>query len=112
MPPYNDGQSAAEVIFSGCQHLALQLWIWARGPGRDLAMSLSLSALQRLYRNMAPRRLFSLPHLLVLFWAVVLLWGERWVFGSKVEDCAWGDWEKWVSSARRLVWRQPRKQHI
>lgn len=47
-------------------------------------------------RNLAPRRLLSFPHALVLVWMVILLWGERWVFESKVDDCAWKKWEKWV----------------
>jgi hypothetical protein len=43
------------------------------------------------------RRLLSLPHLLVAVWALLLLWGERWVFRSSVNECEWGNWERWVS---------------
>ena len=42
------------------------------------------------------RHLFSLPHLLVLVWALVLLYGERWVFEEAVQACAWDGWERWV----------------
>ncbi|PNY27999.1 Uncharacterized protein TCAP_02081, partial [Tolypocladium capitatum] len=72
---------------------------WARGPGRQLATVLALSTLHRVRRNLTPRRLLSVPHALVLVWMVVLLWGERWVFDSKVEDCAWRNWEKWPKDA-------------
>lgn len=44
------------------------------------------------------RRLLNLPHLLVAIWALLLLWGERWVFKSALEACEWGTWERWVSS--------------
>lgn len=44
-----------------------------------------------------PRRLMSLPHLLVALWALLLLWGERWVFERAVEACEWETWERWVS---------------
>ena len=32
----------------------------------------------------------------ILLWALVLWWGERGVFHSKVGDCAWNRWEEWV----------------
>jgi hypothetical protein len=43
------------------------------------------------------RRLFSLPHLLVAIWTVALMYGERWVFEKSVQECAWDNWERWVS---------------
>ncbi|XP_044719750.1 calcineurin-like phosphoesterase domain-containing protein [Hirsutella rhossiliensis] len=76
------------------------LWTWARGPGRHSATVLTRSVLDRMGRNLAPRRLLSFPHALVLVWVVILMWGERWVFDSKVEDCAWKNWEKWPKGAR------------
>lgn len=40
-------------------------------------------------------RLLSFPHLLVAMWVFVLLWGERWVFESRVDHCDWDRWEQW-----------------
>jgi len=56
--------------------------------------------------NWSPRRLFNLPHLFIAIWVLVLLWGERWVFQKSVEECRWENWERWVSSSRRVgrVW--------
>ncbi|PMD38279.1 hypothetical protein L207DRAFT_492010 [Hyaloscypha variabilis F] len=45
------------------------------------------------------KRLLNLPHLLVLVWLVVLLWGERWVFQSAIKTCEWGRWERWPKDA-------------
>lgn len=47
-----------------------------------------------------PRSWANLPHLLVGVWMVMLLWGERWVFQSAVEECKWENWERWV---RRII---------
>ncbi|APA09358.1 hypothetical protein sscle_05g041280 [Sclerotinia sclerotiorum 1980 UF-70] len=46
-------------------------------------------------RDWSWRRFFSLPHLLVCVWVVVLLYGERWVFEEAVRACAWEEWERW-----------------
>ncbi|KAF7943842.1 uncharacterized protein EAE97_005912 [Botrytis byssoidea] len=46
-------------------------------------------------RDWSWRRAFSLPHLLVCVWVVVLLSGERWVFEEAVRACAWEEWERW-----------------
>jgi len=54
-------------------------------------------ALRQARRNFTAARLFNVPHLLVVVWFVILLWGERWVFHSRVERCHWSDWENWVS---------------
>lgn len=54
-------------------------------------------ALRQAQRSWLPRRLLSLPHLFVGIWVLVLLWGERWVFQSSVDQCEWGNWERWVS---------------
>ena len=64
--------------------------------GRRMTVAAGLSLARRLRRNLTYRRIFSFPHLLVAIWVVVLLWGERWVFHSKVEDCHWTNWENWV----------------
>lgn len=66
----------------------------ARGKRATLAFLLEVAHV--LQRNLTLRRLSSFPHLLVMIWAVVLLWGERWIFHTKVESCHWSNWEKWV----------------
>ncbi|KYK57546.1 cdc1-like protein [Drechmeria coniospora] len=76
------------------------LWAWASGPGRQLVMVGALTMLHQVRRNLTARRIFSVPHALVLLWMVILLWGERWVFESKVEDCRWQNWEKWPKGTR------------
>lgn len=50
--------------------------------------------------NLTRRRLLSFPHMLVLVWMVVLLYGEVWVFDSKVADCEWSSWEKWPKGTK------------
>ncbi|KAH6669352.1 hypothetical protein B0J14DRAFT_487040 [Halenospora varia] len=46
-----------------------------------------------------PRNLLNLPHLLVAVWLVLLLWGERRVFQGAIEECKWGNWERWPKDA-------------
>ena len=72
---------------------------WLLGPGRRMALLATQRIVDTIKRNLAARRLLSFPHLLVLFWIVILLWGERWVFDSKVERCEWSSWEKWPADA-------------
>ncbi|KAG6017514.1 hypothetical protein E4U54_006799 [Claviceps lovelessii] len=72
---------------------------WICGPGREAAVTLALRTAHQIRRNMVPRRVFSFPHFLFLFWMVILLWGERWLFDSKVQKCDWGKWEKWPKQA-------------
>ena len=67
-----------------------------RERGRRMAYATVLSLAHRLRQNLTYRRLVSFPHLLVAAWVVVLLWGERWAFHSKVESCHWSNWESWV----------------
>ncbi|KAL3958463.1 hypothetical protein ACCO45_006625 [Purpureocillium lilacinum] len=67
---------------------------------KALAGTLSLAALHQLRRNLAPRRLFSFPHALFVIWVIILLWGERWVFETKIADCDWHTWEHWPKEAR------------
>ena len=40
--------------------------------------------------------LWRISSLLVLLWAIVLIWGERVVFDRSVTACQWQRWEKWV----------------
>ena len=75
-----------------------------RERGRRMVFAAMLSLAHRLRQNLTYNRLVSFPHLLVAAWVVVLLWGERWVFHSKVESCHWSSWENWVrqtSAVRR-----------
>ena len=73
------------------------LWRFWNERGRRMALAALISAARQVRRNLTYNRLFSFPHLLVAIWVFVLLWGERWVFHSKVESCHWSNWEKWVS---------------
>jgi len=76
---------------------SLQRFWNARGKRATIAFLLEVT--HQLRRNLAWRRLSSFPHLLVIVWAVVLLWGERWIFHTKVESCHWSNWEKWVMNS-------------
>ncbi|KAK5992540.1 Cell division control 1-like protein [Cladobotryum mycophilum] len=97
MPPYN--RSVAEELSHGAKALAHALWVWIKGSGRHMATAFTIKFLHRIRINLTSRRLLSFPHLLVLFWLVILLWGERWIFDSKVQDCDWKNWEKWPKGA-------------
>ncbi|KFA72297.1 hypothetical protein S40288_02456 [Stachybotrys chartarum IBT 40288] len=81
------------------QQWAERLWVWVSGPGGKRATVLALRLGDRIRRNLAPRRLFSFPHLLVACWMTILLWGERWVFEAKVGSCDWDHWEHWPKGA-------------
>ncbi|KAI5467543.1 hypothetical protein BGZ63DRAFT_410479 [Mariannaea sp. PMI_226] len=78
---------------------------WTTGPGWHIATTLGARVWHRLRINLTPRRLLSFPHMLVIIWFLVLLYGERWIFDSKVADCEWSDWEKWPKGTKphRLV---------
>lgn len=94
MPHYD--ASVADQITYYLSAKGQRLWAWAKGPGRQRATWLSLAAIHQLRRNLTSRRLWSFPHLVVVFWVLILLWGERWVFDSKVASCDWDHWENWV----------------
>lgn len=53
-------------------------------------------------RNWDVRRSLNLPNLLAVFWILLLLWGERWVFESSISACRWGTWEQWVRTKFRM----------
>lgn len=69
---------------------------WIGGPARATVEAIAARMGHQIRRNLVARRVLSFPHFLFLFWMVILLWGERWVFDSKVQRCDWGNWEKWV----------------
>lgn len=89
-------QFVAHALTTGVRQTAQILGAWVAGPGRHLATSLGAQVARRVRVNLSARRLLSFPHMLVLIWIVVLMWGERWIFDSKVADCDWDNWEKWV----------------
>ncbi|KAK3335411.1 calcineurin-like phosphoesterase-domain-containing protein [Cercophora scortea] len=75
------------------------LWRFWNERGRRMTLAALVSAAHRLRRNLTYNRLLSFPHLLVGLWIVVVLWGERWIFHTKVEDCHWSKWENWPAGA-------------
>ncbi|KAK2591344.1 hypothetical protein QQS21_010969 [Conoideocrella luteorostrata] len=72
---------------------------WICGPGRRMATTAATRAAHQIRRNLTSRRLLSFPHFLFLIWVVILLWGERWVFETKVQKCDWKHWETWPKEA-------------
>ncbi|KAL5336616.1 hypothetical protein BJX70DRAFT_271918 [Aspergillus crustosus] len=46
------------------------------------------------------RSLFTVTNGLILLWVCTIWWGERSVFRSSLESCAWNAWEKWPSDAK------------
>jgi len=94
---HRDVSSLARQIPAGLVFASRSAWAIAKGPGRRMAIAMAWQLLRQLRRNLVARRLLSFPHLLAAFWIVILLWGERWVFQSRVEKCEWSNWENWVS---------------
>lgn len=92
----NHGHGAGNKMMG----LVENIWAWSLGPGRQLATTYGLRALNRLRSNLARRRLLSFPHLVVGIWVLIVLYGELWVFDSKVADCHWDHWEKWVGPTK------------
>jgi ethanolamine phosphate phosphodiesterase len=45
------------------------------------------------------RRLSLTTALLTAVWLYTLCWGERTVYSSHIQPCAWEDWEKWPAGA-------------
>lgn len=95
MPRYD--RTLADDLAGTLKTRSQQLFAWIKGPGRSRASILAARVLDRLRLNLTARRFLSFPHLVVVFWIVILLWGERWVFDSKVSKCDWDHWEDWVS---------------
>ncbi|KAI0151555.1 hypothetical protein GGR57DRAFT_492870 [Xylariaceae sp. FL1272] len=94
-----------DEIIVASRNFMRRLWAYGKGYGRLSAWSVTMNAGQQLRRNMVRRRLLSFPHLLAALWIVVLLWGERWLFVTKVQSCDWDHWEDWPAGAtpHRLV---------
>ncbi|KAI1465531.1 uncharacterized protein F4812DRAFT_127270 [Daldinia caldariorum] len=101
----NEPQSICDEI-SACVGVMLgQLWGYLNGRGRQVAWGWATKAAHQIKRNMTRRRLLSFPHLLVGLWVLVMLWGERWVFASRIRSCDWDHWEDWPAGAtpHRLI---------
>ncbi|KAI2626046.1 hypothetical protein GGS26DRAFT_189425 [Hypomontagnella submonticulosa] len=100
-----DFQSICDDILASARTMLERLWGYANGRGKHIAWSLATKAAHQVRRNLTPRRLLSFPHLLVVLWMLIMLWGERWVFASRVQSCDWDHWEDWPAGAtpHRLI---------
>lgn len=115
---HDPGASIWDEMLAGSRSIVRRAWTYGSGRRRHTAWTLAVKGGHQLRRNMVRRRLLSFPHLLVGLWIVVLLWGERWTFASKVGRCDWDHWEDWVRSSpepelptlaisyRDIVWRE------
>ncbi|KAI2616079.1 hypothetical protein GGR54DRAFT_249505 [Hypoxylon sp. NC1633] len=101
----SDFQSICDDIFAGAKTMVSRLWGYTNGRGRHAAWGLATNGAQQIRRNLTRRRLLSFPHLLVVLWMLVMLWGERWIFASRVRSCDWDHWENWPTGAtpHRLI---------
>jgi hypothetical protein len=95
--------SLIDDCLAGMKGATRWLWRFWKGSGRLMVSGLLVKMLRQVRHNLAMRRLFSFPHALVVVWVLVLLWGERWVFHSRVERCHWSSWENWVCLAMNLA---------
>ncbi|KAI0410064.1 hypothetical protein F4802DRAFT_543192 [Xylaria palmicola] len=102
---HDPGASIWDDAMAGAGKMVRRLWAYGNGRGRHAAWDFAVQGGRQLRRNMVRRRLLSFPHLLVGLWLLVLLWGERWTFASKVRQCDWDHWENWPPGAtpHRLV---------
>ncbi|CAK7239954.1 MAG: hypothetical protein STHCBS139747_001389 [Sporothrix thermara] len=92
--------SVGSVLLTGMRASTLLRDSQRRRPRPQPAAIVAVETLLRLVRhNLAPQRVFSVPHFLVVFWVLVMLWGERWNFHAKVAHCHWDHWEKWPAGA-------------
>ncbi|KAI1138211.1 cell division control protein [Hypoxylon sp. FL0543] len=100
-----DFQSICDDIYATTKTMLERLWGYANGQGRHAAWSLAVRVGHQVRRNLTRRRLLSFPHLLVALWILVMLWGERWIFASRVRSCDWDHWEDWPAGAtpHRLI---------
>lgn len=92
--------SIGSVLLTGTRASTLLRDSRRRRPRPQPLAIMAAETLLRLVRhNLAPQRIFSVPHFLVAFWVLVLLWGERGNFHAKVMHCHWDHWEKWPAGA-------------
>lgn len=93
----SDATSVLDDVRALLARAARALVRWWHERGRQMAVDQAVRSARRLRLNLVPHRVVSVPHLLVAAWVLVLLRGERWVFGWAVEECRWEGWERWVS---------------
>ncbi|KAL2132856.1 hypothetical protein VTI74DRAFT_3230 [Chaetomium olivicolor] len=98
-PPRHYSTSPLDDFRTFVAHAVRSLVRFWRERGRHMVYVTLLSLAHRLRQNLTYHRLVSFPHLIVAVWVVVLLWGERWVFHTKVESCHWNNWENWPAGA-------------
>ncbi|KAB5549874.1 hypothetical protein GE09DRAFT_1128126 [Coniochaeta sp. 2T2.1] len=91
--------SLIDDCLAGVKGSTRSLWRFWKASGRRLAFGFLVNMLRQVRHNLAPRRLLSFPHALVVVWVLLLLWGERWVYHSRVERCHWSSWENWPPGA-------------
>ncbi|KIH88436.1 manganese ion homeostasis protein [Sporothrix brasiliensis 5110] len=92
--------SIGSVLLTGTRASTLLRDSRRRRPRPQPLAIIAAETLLRLVRHsLAPQRIFSVPHFLVAFWVLVLLWGERGNFHAKVMHCHWDHWEKWPAGA-------------
>jgi hypothetical protein len=96
-PSRRHDESIWDDIYAWIRSTLAQLWRYCSGPGRIAAANFAMQTGQHMRRNLSWRRVLSFPHLVVLLWVIVMLWGEKWVFSSRVASCDWDHWEKWAS---------------
>ncbi|KAI8208763.1 hypothetical protein K4K52_001104 [Colletotrichum sp. SAR 10_76] len=89
----------ARPVLNVAARLSQRLWHFWQTRGRRMTINMLYQAGWQLRQNLTARRLLSFPHLLVCLWMLILLWGERWVFSSRVADCRWSNWESWPAGA-------------
>ncbi|KAM0335425.1 hypothetical protein ACHAQA_000471 [Verticillium albo-atrum] len=94
------------TLAANCQHLLAgavqglqQLFMSLRSNRPGLFANLFTRAAWQIRMNLTARRLLSFPHLLFGFWVLLMLWGEYWVFDSRVGSCRWDKWEKWPAGS-------------
>ncbi|KAK4217048.1 calcineurin-like phosphoesterase-domain-containing protein [Rhypophila decipiens] len=95
----SDSTSLMEDIRAAVANGVRWSWRFWNERGRHMVLAALVASARRLRRNLTYNRLFSIPHLLVAIWVLVLLWGERWTFHTKVESCRWDKWENWPAGA-------------
>ncbi|CAK7208382.1 hypothetical protein SBRCBS47491_000073 [Sporothrix bragantina] len=94
------GASVGSLLLTGTRASTLLRDSRRRRPRPQPAAIVVAETLLRLVRhNLAPQRVFSVPHFVAAFWVLVMLWGERWNFHAKVAHCHWDHWEKWPAGA-------------
>lgn len=98
--------SPLDDCLAGAKGAARKLWRFWKGNGRRMVSGFAVNMLRQIRHNLAFRRVVSAPHVLVIVWVLLLLWGEKWVFHSRVEDCHWSSWEKWVCATILSYGRQ------